>query len=77
MTTSTVERRSGYVILVHIESGKNRAEDTRDGLIEKLIGLPDTLKGSLTWDQGFEMQYHKEIRIASGVDIFFADPHSP
>ena len=31
----------------------------------------------MTWDQGNEMFHHDRIEVATGVRIYFADPHSP
>ena len=72
-----VERHSNYLILVWLDPAKNRVEATRDGLISKLADLPAALKGSLTWDQGNEMRQHRQIAEMTGIDIYFADPHSP
>jgi IS30 family transposase len=72
-----VERRSNYLILIRIDPDKNRVEATRDGLVSKLADLPQTLKGSLTWDQGKEMSRHVEVTTMTGIDVFFADPHAP
>lgn len=32
---------------------------------------------SLTWDQGAEMAQHDQLRIQTGLPIYFCDPHSP
>jgi transposase InsO family protein len=39
--------------------------------------LPDQLRRSLTWDQGAEMAQHVQLRIDTGLAIYFCDPHSP
>ena len=74
---TVVERHSNYLLLVHLEPTKNRVEGLSDGLVSKLAELPEALKRSLTWDQGTEMYAHQRIAQMAGIDIFFADPHSP
>jgi hypothetical protein len=39
--------------------------------------LPGQLWQSLTWDRGKELSDHARFTVESGVDVFFADPHSP
>jgi IS30 family transposase len=71
-----VERATRYVMLGHLPGG-HTAEEVRDVLV-KLIGtLPEHLRGSLTWDQGAEMATHKQFTVATGVPVYFCDPHSP
>jgi IS30 family transposase len=53
------------------------AEAVRDAIAASITTLPDQLRRSLTWDQGAEMAQHAQLRIDTGLQVFFCDPHSP
>ena len=53
------------------------AEAVRDAIALKISTLPDHLGKSLTWDQGTEMAQHAQLRIETGLEIYFCDPRSP
>jgi IS30 family transposase len=53
------------------------AEAVRDAIAEQIMTLPEQLRRSLTWDQGSELSQHAQLRIDTGVAIYFCDPHSP
>jgi IS30 family transposase len=71
-----VERRSRFVMLVALAGGHG-ADSVADALSQVVTTLPDRLRRSLTWDQGKEMAEHARFSIATGVPVYFCDPHSP
>ena len=54
-----------------------KPEQVAPALAAKIQTLPDTLRRSLTWDQGAEMRDWKQVRIDAGIEIYFCDPNSP
>ncbi len=71
-----VERTTNYTMLVHLPDGY-KAEQMREALTAKIKTLPQALRHSLTWDQGIEMQDWKTVKMDTGIEIYFCDPHSP
>ncbi|MFD2157011.1 IS30 family transposase [Rhodococcus jostii] len=71
-----VERSTGTVMLVHLPDGY-KPEHTAPALTEQLETLPAILRRTLTWDQGSEMRDWKSVSAATGIDIYFCDPHAP
>jgi IS30 family transposase len=71
-----VERSTGYVMLLHLPDGY-KPEQVRDALAAKIKTLPDSLRLSLTWDQGPEMNQWEHVSVDADIDIYFCDPHSP
>ena len=53
------------------------AEAVRDAIAESVSKLPEHLRRSLTWDQGAEMSQHAQLRVDTGLAIYFCDPQSP
>ena len=71
-----VERTTGFVLLLHLP-GDHTAVTVSDAMSPKIVGLPEQLRRSLTWDQGSEMALHTKITEQTGLPIYFCDPHSP
>jgi IS30 family transposase len=71
-----VERATRYVMLLHLPDGHGPVH-VRDAMIRAIGELPEQLQGSITWDQGTEMRRHREFSVATGIDVYFCDPHSP
>jgi IS30 family transposase len=87
-----VERTTRFTMLLHLPRmeghGQPRqhngpalaghgAEAVRDAIASSISTLPEQLRRSLTWDQGAEMAQHAQLRIDTGLAIYFCDPHSP
>jgi len=88
-----VERTTRFTMLLHLprmkEHGTGKpikngpalaghgAEAVRDAIAETISSLPAQLRRSLTWDQGAEMAQHAQLRIDTGLEIYFCDPQSP
>lgn len=70
-----VERRTRYLMLAKVPS--RQSADVVKILSKKIGGLPAELRRSLTWDRGLEMANHKDFTIATDVQVYFCDPHSP
>ena len=70
-----VERPSRYVLLVRLR-GKDTATVVQ-ALARRVQTLPRGLMASLTWDRGLELAAHHAFTIATDVQVYFCDPHSP
>jgi transposase, IS30 family len=71
-----VDRFSRFTVLLHLP-GRHTAEAVRDAITAWSATLPPRLRRSLTWDQGSEMSEHKAVFAATGMPVYFCDPHSP
>ena len=71
-----VERTTGFVVLLHL-LGDHTAATLSQSMSAKIPEIPEILRRSLTWDQGSEMALHTKITEATGLPIYFCDPHSP
>jgi IS30 family transposase len=88
-----VERSTRFTMLLHLPrmQGHGRqprkkngpaltghgAEAVRDAIAASIATLPEQLRRSLAWDQGAEMAQHAQLRIDTGLRVYFCDPQSP
>jgi IS30 family transposase len=71
-----VERSTRYVLLLHLPQGGS-AEAVNAAMSKAIRRLPSELARSITWDQGTELSKHKAFTVATGIPVYFCDPHSP
>ena len=88
-----VERTTRFTMLLHLprlgghgEAPRTKngpalaghgAQAVRDAIATSIAKLPEQLRRSLTWDQGAEMSQHAQLRVDTGMAIYFCDPRSP
>ncbi len=70
-----VERKTRYVMLAKVRNKDSHS--VIQALIKQARKLPKELYRSLTWDRGCEMAGHKDFTLATDIDVFLCDPHSP
>ena len=70
-----VERRSRFVMLIKIP--ERDSSTVVDAIAKHIRKLPTDLKRSLTWDRGAEMVQHQRFKLATDLQVYFCDPHSP
>jgi IS30 family transposase len=70
-----VERTTRLVVLVRMPTRK--ADVVACAFAGALNAIPEGLRKTLTYDQGKEMAAHQSLARATGMRIFFADPHAP
>ncbi len=71
-----VERTTRFVLLLHLPHSHDPAA-VAAAMTQAMASMPAQLRRSLTWDQGKEMASHRQIALATGLQVFFCDPHSP
>jgi len=88
-----VERTTRFTMLLHLPRGEGYgiaprvkngpalagygAEAVRDAIVSTVTTLPAELRRSLTWDRGKEMAKHADLKIVTGLAVYFCDPQSP
>ena len=58
-------------------AGARRRGGPRRDRRRRSTTLPEQLRRSLTWDQGAELAQHAQLRIDTGLEVYFCDPQSP
>src|SRR5262245_46343244 len=71
-----VERSTRFVMLLHLPRRRDAATVQQE-MTAQMMALPQHLRRSLTWDQGSEMSGHAGFTLATGIPVYFCDPHSP
>ncbi len=71
-----VERQTRLLLLLHLPDNHG-ADAVEAAMRDAISSLPSELVRSVTWDQGSEMAKHVTFTVATGVPIYFCDPHSP
>ncbi len=88
-----VERSTRFTMLLHLPRMAGHGDEPRvkngpalaghgaeavsDAIAATITTLPEQLRRSLTWDQGAEMAQHAQLRIDTGLAVYFCDPQSP
>ena len=88
-----VERTTRYTMLLHLPrmEGHGITPPVKNGpplaghgalavnaaIAAQFSTLPEQLRQSLTWDQGAELSQHVRLKIDTGLQVYFCDPHSP
>ena len=88
-----VERTTRYTMLLHlppmpghgttkrVKNGPplagHGAQAVNEAIAAQFATLPQQMRRSLTWDQGAELAGHVQLRLDTGLQVYFCDPHSP
>jgi IS30 family transposase len=74
-------RMDGYGVEPRVKNGPalagRGAEAVKDAITGTITTLPEQLRRSLTWDRGKELAQHAQLSVDTGLQVYFADPHSP
>jgi IS30 family transposase len=70
-----VERHTRFTMLAKVK--RKDTETVVAAVAKQVKKLPLELRRSLTWDRGKEMARHQVFSVATDVQVYFCDPHSP
>lgn len=71
-----VERQTRYLLLGRVGTDKTTAAVCA-AITRQIQALPEHLGRSLTWDRGKELAAHASFSVATGLPVYFCDPHAP
>ena len=73
----TLVERSTRIVLIKRLPTRHDSPTVADEPTRMVQDLPTALRRALTWDQGSEMARVADFTTATGMDVYFCDPHSP
>ena len=73
-----VERTTRLLMLVKLpHPNPASAAHVLQAFTDKLTGIAQPMRKTLTYDRGKEMSYHPQLTQNTGMAVYFCDPHSP
>lgn len=72
---SLVERKSGYLLLIKVKNLKSAT--VCRAIHRHMKRLPGEFRRTITFDRGKEFAGYQRLKRSLGLDVYFADPHSP
>lgn len=70
-----VERTSRFILLAQMENCTSLL--ALNGFTQQLQTVAPAMRKTMTYDRGSEMARHRDLAHANGIQVYFADPHSP
>lgn len=70
-----VERSSRFILLAQMDDCTSLS--ALNGFTRLLQTVAPALRKTMTYDRGSEMARHRDLALANGIQVYFADPHSP
>jgi IS30 family transposase len=71
-----VHERASRITLVS-RTQNRKAQTTADALADLLVPLPQSMRSTISFDNGTEFALHYQLHHQLGVQTFFCDTHSP